>query len=163
MEFNELLSSAHQSVQLLQGGTNLATSLRQMFKKSEGGELSREDAEKLVLEMQNALLDAKTAQLEVLEKLIALKEQILKTDRRLEISRRYILMDTGFNTKVLTLREELDDEIPHFICPHCADDDRKIVLQRHDESRLKCGRCKTLYQIATKPPPPHIPRSHNFG
>jgi formate dehydrogenase maturation protein FdhE len=142
LELPEILDNARQSMQLLQGGADLADSLRKLFRRSGGEEVSEVERDEILRALQDALLDAKSAQVTVLDKLIELKIALLEHDKTAKLESRYALKQIGKASFVRELRIEFQHEEPlHSICPACADKGVKSIVSFTDMGP-RCPQCE---------------------
>ncbi|WP_226779543.1 hypothetical protein [Oceaniglobus trochenteri] len=145
MDYNSLLENSKLALDLVGGGTDIATKLRELLKRgNKGGEMSPEVAE-LTLELQNQLINAQRAQLSILDSLIELKKEVMEADRQLELQRSYEPFATAGGAIVLALKPNEDGNQPvHYICPDCADDGKRRILQPQGTGK-RCNPCEKFF------------------
>lgn len=97
-----------------------------------------------LLELQEALFDAKNAQVSVQNQLLDLQQKLQKRDRFAAQAARYELTQTDMGGRVYTLKKDDNTgEPPHEICATCFEDAIKSILQPSNHNTLLCYRCNT--------------------
>lgn len=112
-----------------------------------------------VIEIQRVLLDAQQALQGASMQIESLQRQLQAVDQWVAERQRYQLNEISAGSFVLTLKPELANSEPaHSICPKCAEDEKKSVLQKrrlfHDGVKLSCNRCGAEYVEKPSGPAP---------
>lgn len=130
MDLDTLLSSGKLGLDIVTGGVALAEKIGQIVERGDKGGIPAAEVAKLTLELQNQLIDARKAQIDLLSAIGDLKGEMIEIDRRLELQARYEPVTTAGGAFVLVLKSsEERREPPHYICPDCADEGRRSFLQ----------------------------------
>jgi len=145
MDVNGLLETANAAVGFISGGTDLVDKLRKLTQRGDKDSISAAEVAELTLNLQNQLIDARLAQIRLLDALRDLKGEMIEIDRRFELQRRYEPVMTAAGAPVLALKSDDDRaEPPHYICPSCADQGRRTFLQPQGIGK-RCTVCNTFF------------------
>ena len=91
--------------------------------------------------------NAQVANSELKFQLISLQKELAEMNAREADFNRYALWETPAGMTVYRLEEaHANGEPMHYLCPSCALDKTKSILQGHSEYR-KCPRCKTGFKF----------------
>lgn len=159
MDFD--LETIQNAIKLATDGSKAASSVADVmtrFKKlfDTPKALSQEDLRPLVIELTENVLNAKTANLELKEQLLAMREAALERQARKEQFSRYALWQTGTGSLVYRLKEECEDKEPlHYLCPPCKEEGHASILQGPHHYK-ECPRCKAGYKFEELQPLPRI-------
>jgi hypothetical protein len=113
------------------------------------------DVQVKVADIQSALLDAQSSalaaqgeQFTLMQKMRDLEEEVARVKAWDETKQRYQLIAPWEGCHVYALKEaSKGTEPPHWICPHCYEDDRKSILHNTEKTTnrrhwiIKCSRC----------------------
>jgi hypothetical protein len=129
---------------------SLTASLKELLKKTEAG--TDADIKSLLADIANEIADTKIMN-------AALKEQVSALERRLkeieafdEDLTHYALVATPGGAVVYERQNPQADGLPpHFICPNCAAERRKLILQmQHGYTKARCSRCSTNFSVTKR-------------
>lgn len=140
-----------QSVDAGTGAANrlvsLAASLKSLLKKSEAG--TDPDVKGVLAEIANEVADTKIANASLKEQLAALRSELEALKAFDDDLSNYALTATPGGAIVYEHQEPQSAGLPpHFICPNCAGERRKIILQiRQHYTNARCPRCDTSFQV----------------
>lgn len=160
MDFQELASHGKLAVDVVSNSVDLVKKLRDISKRTDKGGVPAAELAEITLELQDKLIDARFAQLALLDALGDLKHEVEEADRRLELQRRYEAAETMAGAFVLQLKDtEANSEPSHYICPHCAEKGLRSFLQPHGSGK-RCNPCEAFFPFA---PPVDRPGSSHVS
>ncbi|WP_097071321.1 cysteine-rich KTR domain-containing protein [Rhodobacter maris] len=127
------------------GATEATKNLKQIFSRAE---VDLTASKQLILELLDKLIEAKHDQMAIEEGVLALQRELQQRDEFQAELARYILTDTGRGAAVYRLKDgDQSGEPPHQICPSCAANAKKSILQpsltRHN--CLYCPACRAEF------------------
>lgn len=161
MDMDGLFESAQSAVDIIRGGTDIVKRLRELTKRSGDAGISAAEINELTLDIQNQLIDAREAQITLLDALRDLKGQMEDVNSHLELQRRYEPYQTGAGSLVLALKAgEEGSEPAHYICPDCAAQGRRSFLQPQGTG-ICCNPCGTFFAVEPPESRPQTVRRHN--
>ena len=156
MDFHELATHGKLAVDVVSSSVDLVKQLREISERADKSGVPPAEMAEITLELQNKLINARFAQLALLDALGDLKREMEETGRRLELQRSYETFETIAGALVLQLKDtEAGGEPFHYICPYCAETGRRSFLQPYRTGK-RCNPCKTFFPFV---PPDSRPRS----
>ncbi|GEC30521.1 hypothetical protein N181_09790 [Sinorhizobium fredii USDA 205] len=127
-----------------------------------------------VIEMQNLIMSAQgtavTAQsqmLEMVHEIAELKAKLAEAEEWKAIADRYQLRDYGNNTLAYELKEGVDGEPHHRICPVCFEQRRKSILQfryktHSSQDKFRCIPCGADFEFGVYHAPQYRKPERNW-
>ena len=138
MDIATVIGLTGTAAQTVLTATEIGKNLKQVFR---GAEVDVAGGKQLVLELLDKLIDAKAAQVEIHEAVLALQREIEQRDQFETDLSRYVLQDTGRGATVYRLKsDDSSGEPPHSICPACVANRKKAILQPAT-GRANCLTC----------------------
>ena len=145
---------------VLQNLTNLAKAVTGKKASGDSGasyDIQRNELLEIVSAAQLAAIEAQTVQAEQSARIRELEEEIKRYDDWEQEQHRYLLKQVGEAGFVYCLKDEYisEDEPRHFICPTCAGNSKKTLIQQeHNISpkfrQLKCPQCGTTIAFSRR-------------
>ncbi len=137
-DISTLLGYVGTATSSIVGATEAGKNLKQLFGRSE---VDVTASKQLVLDLLDKLIDAKSAQMEIQEGVLALQRELQQRDQFEADLVRYELRDTGRGAMVYRLKSDHSGGQPeHSICPACVAKRVKSILQPAT-GRLNCLQC----------------------
>lgn len=103
------------------------------------------DLKSAIAELAEKVAEAKLANADLRVQLSTLKIALHEAQKRKADFDRYVLWKTPGGGFVYRAKEPRDpDEPAHYLCPNCADQGRKSIIQGRTHDRF-CHTCKTPY------------------
>jgi Zn finger protein HypA/HybF involved in hydrogenase expression len=101
-----------------------------------------------VIELQEKILAAQSAQAALIEKVGALEKEMARLEAWEAEKQRYQLTDIGDGTFAYALKQSMQrGEPPHYICTNCYEQSKKSILNHlyspNEGHLLSCSQCKT--------------------
>ena len=127
------------------GATEATKNLKQVFSRAE---VDVAASKQLILDLLDQLIEAKHDQVAIEEGVLALQRELQQRDEFQTEFARYILADTGRGAAVYRLKDDdRSGEPPHQICPSCAANAKKSILQPSLERHncLYCPACRAEF------------------
>jgi hypothetical protein len=109
-----------------------------------------------VIELQEKILTAQTAQSTLIERIRELEKEVAGFETWDAEKQRYRLTDFGGNTFAYALKQEAANGEPsHRICPNCYEKRHRSILQFDfrtsvGQDKYKCPSCKTEYEFGSR-------------
>lgn len=142
---NDIVKSSGDAVRTVSGGLDAVKKVKELF--SAGKEVSSDDMKALVLEVQEQLSNAKLANIELKEQLVALREAALQESKLQERFERYELAKTEAGDIALRLKPAFhEEEPPHVICQPCKESGRLTIMQGN-EMLISCSVCSAEVRL----------------
>lgn len=140
-----ILSLVGAATSSIVSATEAGKNLKQLFRRPE---VDVAASKELVLELLDKLIDAKEAQMQIQDLVLALQGELKQRDQFEAELARYTLSDTGRGAAVYRLKSDDDRGEPaHSICPRCVAKGEKSILQPSLDRHhcLYCPSCKAEF------------------
>ena len=153
MDFN--ISHIDVALKILSKGTKATSGAASLVGKVntvlKTGGASETELESVVFQLTSEVHYSKLANLDLKEKLILLREEMVKLQFQQKEFDRYELYETPAGDRVYSLRKtDKTGESYHCICPKCKEDGKKSILQGTDT--LLCNACKNFFNMRLDKP-----------
>ena len=156
----EVVQAIEPYSRLLQNLSSLAKAVTGQKASDDSGasyNIQRNELLEIVSAAQLAAIEAQSVQAEQSVRIRELEEEIKRHDQWDQEKHRYFLKQVGQAGFVYCLKDEhiSEDEPRHFICPTCAGNSKKtLVQQEHNLSpglqQLKCPQCDTTIAFSRR-------------
>jgi hypothetical protein len=148
MDLDGVLNTGQLAVGFIRGSMDIGKELWELGRNPSKAGVPAEKVAELTMQLNDKLLRAQQAQLELASNLLQLKTQIMQTERRLELERNYEPFRTGTTGFVLVTKAGHEGPAGrHYICPHCAEKGVRSFLQPAMYGDRHCQPCGASFSF----------------
>lgn len=148
MQILPILSAVTAATSTLLSATEIGKNLKEIVSRPEPDVAA---SKTLIIELLDKLLETKMAQVQIQGLVATLERELKERDQfEAELARYDLSLGRGRDATVYSLKaDDNRGEPPHCICPGCASDRKKVILQPCTTMHncLYCTRCKSEFLI----------------